>query len=128
MNTEPGLTYVGIAIAEFAENRQAGCACSIEVGDGEPICHLLQARARSSNEIGPRANDSHKLKIATKQLGWRCRVDGAMRHRLFSEGQPNVAQTRRWYRCRAHSPRGQVRQRHLETGLRSLPARLARLV
>jgi len=85
-------------------------------------------RARSSNEIGPRANDSHKLKIATKQLGWRCRVDGAMRHRLFSEGQPNVAQTRRWYRCRAHSPRGQVRQRHLETGLRSLPARLARLV
>jgi len=25
MNTEPGLTYVGIAIAEFAENRLAGC-------------------------------------------------------------------------------------------------------
>jgi len=39
---------------------------------------VLQARARSSNEIGPRANDSHKLKIATKQLGWRCRVDGAI--------------------------------------------------
>jgi hypothetical protein len=41
MNTEPGLTYVGIAIAEFAENRQASCACSIEVGGGKVIDGLM---------------------------------------------------------------------------------------